>query len=140
MSMSELFRFGISLDKRLLDKFDRLIREKKYTNRSEAFRDLIRQELVKKEWEEGDEVAGAIAIVYNHHQRDLLNKIMDVQHDFQKLIISTQHIHLDNENCLEILAVKGSSKEVEKLADILKSVKGVRHGTLSMSSTGKDIE
>lgn len=138
--MSELFRFGISLDKRLLDKFDRLIREKRYTNRSEAFRDLIRQELVKKEWEEGKEVAGAIAIVYNHHQRDLLNKIMDVQHDFQKLIISTQHIHLDNENCLEILAVKGSSKEVEKLADILKSVKGVRHGTLSMSSTGKDIE
>jgi len=140
MSMSELFRFGISLDKRLLDKFDRLIREKRYTNRSEAFRDLIRQELVKKEWEEGKEVAGAIAIVYNHHQRDLLNKIMDIQHDFQKLIISTQHIHLDNENCLEILAVKGSSKEVEKLADILKSVKGVRHGTLSMSSTGKDIE
>jgi CopG family nickel-responsive transcriptional regulator len=138
--MSELFRFGISLDKRLLDKFDRLIREKRYTNRSEAFRDLIRQELVKKEWEEGKEVAGAIAIVYNHHQRDLLNKIMDIQHDFQKLIISTQHIHLDNENCLEILAVKGSSKEVEKLADILKSVKGVRHGTLSMSSTGKDIE
>jgi len=138
--MSELFRFGISLDKRLLDKFDRLIREKRYTNRSEAFRDLIRQELVKKEWEEGKEVAGAIAIVYNHHQRDLLNKIMDIQHDFQKLIISTQHIHLDNENCLEIVAVKGSSKEVQKLADILKSVKGVRHGTLSMSSTGKDIE
>jgi CopG family nickel-responsive transcriptional regulator len=138
--MSELFRFGISLDKRLLDRFDRLIREKRYTNRSEAFRDLIRQELVKKEWEEGKEVAGAIAIVYNHQQRELLNKIMDIQHDFQKLIISSQHIHLDNENCLEILAVKGSSKEVEKLADILKSVKGVRHGTLSMSSTGKDIE
>jgi len=138
--MSDLFRFGISLDKRLLDKFDRLIREKKYTNRSEAFRDLIRQELVKKEWEEGDEVAGAIAIVYNHHQRELLNKIMDIQHDFQKIIISNQHIHLDNENCLEILAVKGNSKEVQKLADILKSVKGVRHGTLSMSSTGKDIE
>ena len=140
MDMSDLFRFGISLDKRLLDKFDRLIREKKYTNRSEAFRDLIRQELVKKEWEEGDEVAGAIAIVYNHHQRELLNKIMDIQHDFQKIIISNQHIHLDNENCLEILAVKGNSKEVQKLADILKSVKGVRHGTLSMSSTGKDIE
>jgi CopG family nickel-responsive transcriptional regulator len=140
MDMSDLFRFGISLDKRLLDKFDRLIREKKYTNRSEAFRDLIRQELVKKEWEEGNEVAGAIAIVYNHHQRELLNKIMDIQHDFQKLIISTQHIHLDNENCLEILAVKGSSKEVQKLADILKSIKGVRHESLSMSSTGKDIE
>ncbi len=138
--MSDLFRFGISLDKRLLDKFDRLIREKRYTNRSEAFRDLIRQELVKKEWEEGDEVAGAIAIVYNHHQRELLNKIMDIQHDFQKIIISNQHIHLDNENCLEILAVKGNSKEVQKLADILKAIKGVRHGTLSMSSTGKGIE
>jgi CopG family nickel-responsive transcriptional regulator len=123
-----------------LDKFDRLIRKKRYTNRSEAFRDLIRQELVKKEWEEDKEVAGAIAIVYNHHQRELLNKIMDVQHDFQKLIISTQHIHLDNENCLEILAVKGSSREVQQLADILKSIKGVRHGSLSMSSTGKDIE
>jgi CopG family nickel-responsive transcriptional regulator len=140
MDMSDLFRFGISLDKRLLDKFDRLIREKRYTNRSEAFRDLIRQELVKKEWKEGKEVAGAIAIVYNHHQRELLNKIMDIQHDFQKLIISTQHIHLDNENCLEIVAVKGSSKEVQKLAEILKSIKGVRHGSLSMSSTGKDIE
>jgi CopG family nickel-responsive transcriptional regulator len=85
-------------------------------------------------------VAGAIAIVYNHHQRELLNKIMDTQHDFQKLIISTQHIHLDDENCLEIVAVKGSSKEVQGLADVLKSIKGVRHGSLSMSSTGKDIE
>jgi CopG family nickel-responsive transcriptional regulator len=138
--MSNLFRFGVSLDKRLLDKFDRLIRERRYSNRSEAFRDLIRQELVKKEWEEGKEVAGAIAIVYNHHQRELLNKIMDTQHDFQKLIISTQHIHLDDENCLEIVAVKGSSKEVQGLADVLKSIKGVRHGSLSMSSTGKDIE
>jgi CopG family nickel-responsive transcriptional regulator len=138
--MSDLFRFGISLDKKLLDKFDRLIKEKRYSNRSEAFRDLIRQELVKKEWEEGKEVAGAIAIVYNHHQRELLNKIMDTQHDFQKLIISTQHIHLDSENCLEIVAVKGSSREVQKLADVLKSTKGVRHGSLSMSSTGKGIE
>jgi CopG family nickel-responsive transcriptional regulator len=93
--MAELFRFGVSLDKALLDKFDRYIRERNYSNRSEAFRDLIRQELIKKEWNEGDDVAGAITLIYDHHRRDLLNKITDLQHDFQKVIISTQHIHLD---------------------------------------------
>ncbi len=137
--MSKVFRFGISLDKDLLDKFDRLIKEKSYSNRSEAFRDLIRQELIKKEWQEGKEIAGAITLIYNHHKRELLNKITDIQHDFQKIIISTQHIHLDHNNCLEIIAVKGNPKEAQKLADTLKSIKGVKHGTLSMSSTGKDI-
>ena len=138
--MSGLFRFGISIDKNLLDKFDRLIREKKYTNRSEAFRDLIREELVKRAWREGKQVAGAITFIYAHHQRDLLSRIVDTQHHYQKLIISTQHIHLDHENCLEIVAVKGNSREVQKLADTLKSIKGVRHGTLSMSSIGKGME
>ena len=138
--MSSLFRFGISIDKNLLDKFDRLIREKKYTNRSEAFRDLIREELVKRAWREGKQVAGAITFIYDHHQRDLLSRIVDTQHHYQKLIISTQHIHLDHENCLEIVAVKGNSREVQKLADTLKSIKGVRHGTLSMSSIGKGME
>jgi len=138
--MSTLFRFGISIDKTLLDKFDRLIREQKYTNRSEAFRDLIREALVKTAWKQGREVAGAITFIYDHHQRDLLNKIVDIQHHFQKLIISTQHIHLDGENCLEIVAVKGNATEVQKLADRLKSIKGVRHGTLSMSSTGRGID
>ena len=138
--MSGLFRFGISIDKTLLDKFDRLIREKRYTNRSEAFRDLIREELVKRAWREGKEVAGAITFIYDHHQRDLLSKIVDTQHHFQRLIISTQHIHLDHENCLEIVAVKGNSRKVQKLADTLKSIKGVRYGTLSMSSTGRGID
>ncbi len=102
-------------------------------------RDLIRQELIKKEWNEGDDVAGAITLIYDHHRRDLLNKITDLQHDFQKVIISTQHIHLDHDNCLEIVAVRGRPEEVIRLADMLKSIKGVKHGTLSMSSTGKDI-
>jgi CopG family nickel-responsive transcriptional regulator len=137
--MSKVFRFGVSLDKDLLDKFDRLIRDKNYSNRSEAFRDLIRRELVKKEWREGKEVAGAITLIYDHHKRELLNKITDTQHDFQKLIISTQHIHLDHNNCLEIIAVKGSPKEAQKLLDTLTSIKSVKHGTLSMSTTGKDI-
>lgn len=138
--MAGLFRFGVSLDKALLDKFDRYIRERNYSNRSEAFRDLIRQELIKKEWQEGDDVAGAITLIYDHHRRDLLSKITDLQHDYQKVIISTQHIHLDHDNCLEIVAVRGHAREVTKLANMLKSIKGVKHCTLSMSSTGEHIE
>lgn len=138
--MSDLVRFGVSLEKSLLDKFDRFIRERNYTNRSEAFRDMIRQELIKKEWVEGDDVAGAITLIYDHHRKDLLNKITDIQHNFQKLIISTQHIHLDHRNCLEIIAVRGNPSEVQKLMRLMKAIKGVKHGTLSMSSAGKAIE
>jgi CopG family nickel-responsive transcriptional regulator len=137
--MSKLVRFGVSLDQELLQKFDRLVKERNYTCRSEAFRDLIRQELVQKQWRAGVEIAGAITLIYNHHKRELVNKLMDIQHDFGSIIISSQHIHLDHHNCLEIIAVKGFPKEAKDLADSLKSVKGVKHGTLSMSTTGKDI-
>jgi len=133
-------RFGVSLPDSLLSKFDRLIKEKGYSTRSKAIADLIRQELVKKEWQQNKEIAGAITLIYNHHKRELLDKLTDIQHNFQKIIISTQHIHLDKENCLEIIAVRGSPKEAEKLADTLKAVKGVKHAVLSMSSTGKEIE
>jgi CopG family nickel-responsive transcriptional regulator len=138
--MSELVRFGVSLEKGLLDNFDLLIRERTYTNRSEAIRDLIRQELVKKQWEEDSEVAGAITFVYDHHKRELVNRVIDIQHDFQNIIVSTQHIHLDHDNCLEIVAVRGNARDVKRIADMLQSVRGVRYGTLSMSSIGKDID
>lgn len=137
--MSELVRFGVSLEKSLLDKFDRLIRERRYTNRSEALRDLIRQELVKKTWSEDLEVAGAITFIFDHHQRDLLNRLTDIQHDYQKLIISTQHVHLDHDNCLEIVAVRGKAGRIQDLTDSLKAIRGVRHCSLSMSSAGKDV-
>jgi len=138
--MSELVRFGVSLEKSLLDGFDLLIREKQYTNRSEALRDLIRRELVQKEWQGARDVAGAITLIYDHHKRDVMSKVTDTQHSFQGVIISTQHIHLDHHNCLEIVAARGKAEEVQKLADALRSIKGVRHATLSMSSTGRDIE
>lgn len=138
--MSELVRFGVSLEKSLLDKFDLLIREKQYTNRSEALRDLIRRELVQREWQGGSDVAGAITLIYDHHKRDVMSRVTDTQHAFQEAIISTQHIHLDHHNCLEIVAARGRAEEVEKLADALRSIKGVRHATLSMSSTGREIE
>jgi len=138
--MSELVRFGVSLEKSLLERFDDLIREKQYTNRSEAIRDLIRRELVQQEWQGGREVAGAITLIYDHHKRDILRMVTDLQHDFQGVIISTQHIHLDHDNCLEIVAARGKAQDVRRLADALKAVKGVRHATLSMSSTGREIE
>jgi len=134
-----LIRFGVSLDEGLLKKFDRLLKAKSYANRSEALRDLIRNELVKKEWHGASLVAGAITIIYDHHGRELVNKLLDIQHDFQNVIISVQHVHLDHDNCLEIVAVKGTASEVQKLSDSLKAIKGVKHATLSMSSTGKDI-
>ena len=134
--MSKIIRFGVSLEEALLHNFDSLIKKRKYTNRSEAIRDLIRQELLKKDLEEDREVAGAITFIYDHHQRDLLNKIIDVQHDHQHIIQSSQHIHLDHHNCLEIVAVKGISGKVKKLADTLKALKGVKHGSLSVSGDG----
>ncbi len=137
--MPKLVRFGISLDRELLDKFDRLAKERNYTSRSEAFRDLMRQELVRKQWQEGREIAGAITLIYDHHKRELVNKLMDIQHDFGTIIISSQHVHLDHSNCLEIIAFKGSPKQAQRLADSLRSVKGVKHGTLSMSTTGRDM-
>ncbi len=138
--MTNLARFGVSLDKELLQKFDHWLREKKYTNRSEAFRDLIRQELVHKQWQGNEEIAGTITLIYDHRKRELVNKLMDIQHDFGKIIISAQHIHLDHNNCLEIVAVKGSPKQAQNLTDSLKSVKGVKHTTLCMSTTGEGIK
>ncbi len=137
--MSSIARFGVSLDKGLLEKFDKLIESKSYTNRSEAFRDLIRQELVKKEWQDVNEVVGAITLIYDHHKRELVNTLLDIQHEFGSCIVSSQHIHIDHNNCLEILAVKGSPEKIQHLSENLKAVKGVKHSTLSMSTTGKDM-
>ena len=137
--MSELFRFGVSLEKDLLNKFDRLIKKENYANRSEAFRDLIREKLVKAEWKSGEHVAGTITLVYDHHKRDLLSVLTDIQHDYHDFIISGQHIHLDHNNCLEIIVVKGEPKGITTLANKLKSAKGVKFGQLSLATTGKGL-
>jgi CopG family nickel-responsive transcriptional regulator len=137
--MSEIIRFGVSLNRKLLIKFDKHIREKNYPTRSKAIEDLIRENLIKKEWIEGKEVAGVISLVYNHHKRNLVTTLTNIQHDFYWLIISTQHIHLDHENCLEIIVVKGKPKEIEKLSYKLKTTKGVKHASLTMTSTGEKL-
>jgi CopG family nickel-responsive transcriptional regulator len=136
--MSNIYRFGISLEKPLIDQFDKHIAGKNYKNRSEAIRDLIRNEMVQKNWSEGGKAAGAIIMSYDHHKRDLLAKITDIQHDYQNLIISTQHVHLDHHSCLEIIAVRGIAKEIQTLADKLHSQIGVKHLSLSISTVISD--
>ncbi len=135
--MSDVYRFGVSLEKILIEAFDRHIEAQHYKSRSEAIRDLIREELIRKQWTEGGTVAGAIVMTYDHHKRELVNVLLDIQHDFQETIISTQHVHLDHHHCLEIIAVKGSSSDVENLATTLKVQVGVKHLSLSISSASE---
>jgi len=138
--MPKLIRFGVSLEKPLLDQFDRLIAKRHLPNRSEAFRELIRRELVREEWHaETREVAGAVTLVYDHHKRDLVNRLMDVQHEVHDIILASQHVHLDHHNCLEIIAVKGKALDVATLAYKLKAVKGIKHSEFTMTTTGKGL-
>jgi len=134
--MANLVRFGVSLEDALLKRFDQLIKEKRYSSRSEAIRDLIREELIKKNWRSGKEAAGAITFIFDHHQSELLNKITSIQHDSHSLIISSQHVHLDHHNCLEIIAVKGKPRDIEGLFNGIKAVKGVKHATLTITGKG----
>jgi len=136
--MGKLIRFGVSFDRDLLSEFDKHIKAKAYPTRSKAIEDLIRESLVKQEWEHGTgDAAGAITIVYDHHKRALVNNLLDIQHDFHDLIISTQHVHLTHNNCLEVIVVKGRPASVQKLADELKSEKGVKHCSLTITTAEK---
>jgi CopG family nickel-responsive transcriptional regulator len=137
--MSNLVRFSISLEEALLQKFDLHINEKKYKNRSEAIRDLIREKLVKKEWAENEKVAGTITLVYSHHKRGLVQKLTSLQHDYHHMIISTQHIHLDHDNCMEVIIAHGKARSLEQLTDKLKTVKGIKYGNLAMATYGKEL-
>lgn len=138
--MSELIRFGVSIDSRLLFRFDQLIAEKGYANRSEAIRDLIRDELVEQLWEEEEEEAvGTITLVYNHEMRDLTEKLTDYQHQVHGAVISSLHVHMDEHNCLEVLVVKGKGGELKRVANRLIGTKGVKHGKMVTTTTGRDI-
>ena len=139
--MSGLSRIGVAIDTELLDKFDELIGQRGYTNRSEAFRDLIRDELVEKTWESPEsQVVGTVTLVYDHHVRMLNEKLTSIQHDYHHSILSTLHVHLDHDNCLEVLVVKGRAGVVRKVADILISTKGVKHGRLTITASGAELK
>jgi CopG family nickel-responsive transcriptional regulator len=139
--MSDLSRIGVAIDTGLLAKFDKLIGKRGYTNRSEAFRDLIRDELVEQTWESPDsQVVGTVTLVYDHHVRMLSEKLTAIQHDYHHSILSTLHVHLDHDNCLEVLVVRGKSAEVRKVAGILTSTKGVKHGRLTITTSGAELK
>ena len=138
--MGELTRIGVAIEADLLRKFDKLIASRGYSNRSEAFRDLIRDELVERSWEQPDSnVVGTVTLVYDHHVRMLNEKLTDMQHSHFHHILSTLHVHLDHDNCLEVLVVKGKASQVKKIADALISTKGVKHGRLTITSTGAEL-
>ena len=138
--MGGTIRFGISLDSDLLEKFDRLCQERSYPTRSEAIRDLIRNELVQEEWQDqNQEVAGTLTLVYDHHQSDLAQKMIEIQHSALEVIISTLHVHIDHRNCMEVLVLKGAVRDINDISRRLTSTRGIKHGKLSLSTTGKDL-
>lgn len=138
--MAEIVRFGISADERLLERFDALIAEKGYVNRSEAVRDLIRNALVEEQWERGEEEAvGTVTLVYDHHSSDLAERLTEQQHTHHQEIISTLHIHLDEHHCMEVVVLRGRAAEIARLANVLIGTKGVKHGKFVASTTGHDV-
>ncbi|MGC8861318.1 MAG: nickel-responsive transcriptional regulator NikR [Armatimonadota bacterium] len=135
--MSKLERFGVSMEKELLASFDAMIEARGYRSRSEAIRDLVRQELVKQEWSDPKaEVVGMITIVYEHHQHELVNTLADLQHRHHGSILCSTHVHLDEHNCLEVVIARGSSVMLKQIADALISTRGVKHGRLVSTTTG----
>jgi len=131
--MSDLLRFGVSVEEELLQNFDRVIGGQGYANRSEALRDLMRDALVKSRLDDAPEtgdVLGSLTLVYDHHANDLTDKMNDLQHDFFNFIVSVLHVHISHDDCLEVIVLRGEIRQVRLLADTLLSLKGVKHGNL----------
>jgi CopG family transcriptional regulator, nickel-responsive regulator len=137
--MSELARTGLSIDRELLGRFDRSIGAKGYKNRSEAVRDLIRDYLVSEEADENKVIVGTLTIIYDHHRPNLTEKLVDAQHHAGTAVLAATHVHLDHHNCLEVVIMKGRSRGIRELADRIISFRGVKHGRLVITTTGKNL-
>jgi CopG family nickel-responsive transcriptional regulator len=139
--MGKLVRFGVSLDESLLGRFDPFIKRMGYNSRSEAIRDLIRERLVAEEWQADRTPAmGVLSLVYSHEVRELSRKLTDIQHHHLGIILSTTHIHMDEHNCLEVVILKGPAREIQEVASHLLSAKGVKHGKLITTTTGRHLD
>ncbi len=137
--MGNLVRTGLSLEGDLLTRFDKAISRKGYQNRSEAIRDLIREHLVEEEVDENRIIVGTLTIVYDHHRPGLSEKLIDAQHHASARVLAATHVHLDHNNCLEVVIMKGRSAEVRRLGEQMLSLRGVKHGRLVVTSTGKNL-
>ena len=137
--MTELVRLSFSIEKPLLEQLEKLRKDSKYANRSEFIRDMIREQLVGRQWQEDRQTLGTITLLYNHHLHKLSEKLTDLQHDHHQSILVSTHVHLDKHLCAEVLLVKGRASRIRKLADLLRQQKGVLHAGLSISSMGKTL-
>jgi len=136
--MKKLLRFGVSMEKSLLEEFDALINEKGYTNRSEAIRDIVRDRLIEENIKHtGAGAYGALVYIYDHHQRELEKSLANIQHEYFKNIISTSHVHIDHDNCFEVILLRGKVGEIKSIADRMLSMKGVKHGKLTLTTAIK---
>ena len=135
----KLIRFGVSLPEDLNNRFDLLLKRKKYSNRSEAIRDLIRKSLIEEKIEANALVIGVLNLLYDHHKRELQDNLTLFQHKYHKKLISTTHVHLDHKNCLEVILLKGRAGEIKTLADQMIAFKGIKHGQIFLTSTGLDL-
>lgn len=140
MGLKKLCRFSISISEELLKQLDHMVKGRGYQNRSQAIASIVRDSLVETHASQGKrEIAGTVTLVYDHHKAKLLSQLTAVQHDFGELIISVLHVHLDHSNCMEVLAVRGAAERIRRLADRLTSIKGIKHGKLSVTTTGRDF-
>ena len=137
--MPEAVRFSVSLSGKLLAQFDDLLEQKGYNNRSEGIRDLIRDKLIQQEVEENKEVVGVITILYDHHVRELSERMIDEQHNSEASVISSMHVHLDHHNCLEVIVAQGEGRLIQEFSGRLIGIRGVKHGELVITSTGAEI-
>jgi len=138
--MGKLTRFSVSIESDLLDSFIRNAKKHGWENRSEAMRNVIRDFLVREEWQGNEEIVGTISIVYDHHKRELTETLTDIQHDHHDAVLAATHIHLDHDNCLEMIAVKGTASKVQEIANTLIGTRGVKHGKLSATTTGRKLK
>jgi CopG family nickel-responsive transcriptional regulator len=140
MKQKRVSRFSVSLPPGLLEQLDAMAKEKGYQNRSQAIADMIRAQLVEHQQKFGaEEMAGTITLVYDHHKQHVQAALTDIQHDCQEVIVSTLHVHLDHHNCLEVIVVRGKAGIIRKIADELIAAKGVKHGKLTVTTTGKNL-
>jgi CopG family nickel-responsive transcriptional regulator len=138
--MSDLVRVSISLEQPLADALTRLVRSSRYTNRSEYVRDLIRERLVQQEWADRKQaVVGTITMIYDHHARQLADRLIDIQHEHHDDVLATTHVHLSHDLCAEMIMVRGTAGRIRAFADRLRQQRGVLHAELSMSSTGQRL-
>ena len=137
--MSDLARVSLSLEESLLESLAKLVEENGYENRSEYIRDLIREQLTREEWKSGGEVIGTLTLIYNHHQRGVTEKLVDLQHHSGEHVLASTHVHISHEICAEMIMLRGNGAGIVKLANAMKKLRGVLHAELAMSTTGEHI-